>query len=120
MVRRLQWMYRQWKLRKERRAKLWDMQSRIATNRRRIAQKIVTFLEKLHTAAKVRELFKRELCLTYQKVYEVNDGRIFWFNHLTKTAAWERPHLLWRYGDVGMPNPWSPIDVPLPSQAEVI
>lgn len=114
MVRRIQWMYRQWKLRKKRRAKLWGMQTQIATNRRRIAQKIVTFCERLIMAAQVRAAFKRELLLTYQKVHDINDGRVFWFNHLTKKAVWERPHLLWRYGDVPPPQPWSPIDVPIP------
>ena len=120
MVRRMQWMYRQWKLRKKRRAKLWAMQTQIATNRRRIAQKIVTFCERLTLAAKVRAAFKRELLLTYQKVYDVNDGRVFWFNHLTKAAVWERPHLLWRYGDVPPPQPWSPIDVPIPLPEEAV
>lgn len=116
MARRMQWMYKMWKLRKKRRAKLWSLQSQIAANRRRTAQKIVTFCEKTWNGNKSRALFKRELFLTYQKVYVVdgNDGKMFWFNHLLKNAVWERPHFMWRYGDVPMPMVWVPIDVPIP------
>ncbi len=43
---------------------------------------------------------------TYEKVWDVETGRMFWYNHHTKVSYWERPHLLWRYGDVSMPSPW--------------
>lgn len=123
MAKRMQWMYKMWKLRKRRRAKLWGMQSQMDANRRKIAQKIVIHCERLWIGAKCRIKFRRQLQLTYQKVYSVESpkgpddqshGRMFWFNHQTKQATWDRPHVLWRYGDVPLPSPWIPIDVPIP------
>jgi len=114
MAKRMQWMYKMWKLRKRRKAKLWSLQSQMDSNRRRLAQQIVSHCERFWMGAKVRFLFRRQLHLSYQKVYSVEQKRLFWYNHHLKQAAWERPHLLWRYGDVPLPNPWIPIDVPIP------
>ena len=51
--------------------------------------------------------------------YVADTGRIFWYNHLNKTSHWERPYILWRYGDVKMPLDWIPIDVPTVSPEEL-
>lgn len=55
--------------------------------------------------------------LTYEKVWDSASARMFYFNHQLKTSTWDRPHLLWRYGDVTTPTPWIPVDVAVPQPA---
>ena len=118
MARRMQFMYKQWKLRKRRKAKLWAIQTQIAANRRKFAIKIVNHCTRLFLGSKARASFVRQLRLAWQKVFNVQDGRMFWYNHHLKQSVWERPHLLWRYGDVPLPQVWVPIDVPVSQPAE--
>lgn len=119
MVNRIIYMYRFWKARKRRKAYAWKLQSRRSNERRKFAFIIAMFCAQRYHGYKVREQFKRELALTYEKVYKADTGEIFWFNHLLGTSHWERPHLLWRYGDVPMPADWIPIDVPTISDEEL-
>jgi hypothetical protein len=119
MANRIVYMYRFWKSRKKRKAYAWKLQSRESAARRDWAVLIARFCAQRYYGYKVREVFKKELALTYEKVYKADTGDIFWFNHLLGTSHWERPHLLWRYGDVAMPAEWIPIDVPTVTDEEL-
>lgn len=111
MAKRMQYMYRQWKCRKRRAKKLWAVNNAIMDRKRKKQTNVIAFIENGFLCAKVRLEFKKQLHLVYEKVWDTESGRMYWYNHHTKVSVWERPHLLWRYGDVFVPTPWVPVDV---------
>ncbi len=119
MCRRIQYMYRFWKSRKKRRAFAWKLKTRESNEKRQYAFLIAMWCAQHYHGYKVRLVFEKELKLTYEKIYKADSGEIFWYNHLTGRSHWERPHLLWRYGDVPMPLEWIPIDVPTVTDEEL-
>ncbi len=119
MARRMQYMFKYWKSKKTRRQWLWKLKTREGNARNSKAFFISAWIIKHNYGRKVREKFKRELFLTYEKVFQADTGQMFWYNHLLKLSLWERPQLLWRYGDVKLPLDWIPIDVPTVSAEEL-
>ena len=112
MARRIQFMYRFWKTRKKRKQWAWKLKSRESNMKNKKAFFISSWLARHWIGYKVRTKFLKELYFTYEKMFVADTGKIFWYNHLLKTSHWERPYILWRYGDVKMPSDWIPIDVP--------
>ena len=119
MARRMQYMYRYWKSKKTRRQWLWKLKTRESNHKNAKAFFISAWIIRHLYGRRSREKFQKELFLTYEKVFMADTGQMFWFNHLLKTSLWERPHLLWRYGDVKLPVEWIPIDVPTVSAEEM-
>jgi len=116
MARRIQrGMYRVWKARKKRQKKIWRIKSRDETLMRSRQIYCVNYFVDWFQGYKSRVKFIRELMLTYEKVWDVSSRKLFWYNHLLKSSHWERPHLLWRYGDVSKPHDWIAKDVTLPN-----
>lgn len=107
-------MYHQWKSRKVRRAKVWKIINKNSIATRAKQRKCVNFIERTWYGMKFRTKFAKQLRCTYEKAWDIENGRMFWLNHETKAASWERPRLLWRYGDVEMPTPWVAIPEGLP------
>lgn len=106
MARRIQYMYRLRKARKKRAAKVWQVYNRNAINARTKQKICISFMEKTFKGRRVREKFAKQLNYVYEKVWDIESGRLFWMNHVTKVSVWERPYMLGRYGDVEMPLPW--------------
>lgn len=116
MAKRIQrGMYRVWKARKKRQKKIWRIKSRDETLMRSRQIYCVNFFVTWFQGYKSRVKFIRELMLTYEKVWDIDNKKLFWYNHLTKSSHWERPHLLWRYGDVSKPYDWIAKDAVLPN-----
>ena len=112
MARRMQYMYRYWKAKKTRRAWQWKLKTRESNEKNAKAFKLCTWCIKRWWGRKVRTKFAKELHLTYEKIWQADTQQMFWYNHHLKTSHWERPRLLWRYGDAKLPQDWIPIDVP--------
>lgn len=106
MIRKMQYMFRFWKARRKRRQKIYKIQNKEANIRRVYHQKIVSFVERLHMGCVARAEFAKQLHFTYEKVWDTEIKRLFWYNHKTKISSWERPKLLWRYGDCSKPSSW--------------
>ncbi len=119
MARRLQYMYRFWKTKKTRKRWAWKLKTRESNEKNKYAFYISSWCVRYWIGGKTRVKFKRELKLTFEKMYVADTGKMFWYNHLTKTSHWERPYILWRYGDVKLPADWIPIDVPTVSAEEM-
>lgn len=114
MAQRLQYMYRQFKCRKQRKSQMWSIVTRNSIAVRAKQRKCVKWMERYHRGARSRLLFAKQLRCVYEKVWDIESGRLFWLNHQTNVSTWERPALLWRYGDVEQPSPW----VSIPESAE--
>ena len=112
MARRIQYMYRYWKCKKKRRAFQWKLKTRESNAKNAKAFYISSWCVKHWIGYKVRAKFTRELKLTYEKVFKADTGHMFWYNHYNESSHWERPYILWRYGDAQLPEDWVPIDVP--------
>jgi hypothetical protein len=99
MVRRIQFMYRLRRARRWRWNKAWKVTKRF--DRVRLDQKkfCVIFIERSFAGRRSRERFRKQLWLSYEKIWDTSSGRLFWFNHVTNKASWEMPLLLKRYGD---------------------
>jgi hypothetical protein len=75
---------------------------------------------------------RHQIHCTWEKVWDLQQQRLFWYNHQTKveiivfrfifsqTSTWEKPLLLIRYGDVENPPLWVVIDDPSQSDAPSI
>jgi len=106
MARRIQRMYFLRRARKKRQAKVWQILNREAIEVRTKQKLAIGFMERTFKGRRTRERFAKQLHFAYEKVWDLESGRLFWMNHSTKQSVWERPLMLWKYGDVEMPSPW--------------
>lgn len=106
MAKRIQYMYRLWRARKKRSRQVWKLENRRGLVVRAKQRRVVDFVELFFHSTRVRARFHHQLKMTYEKVWDVENARLFWLNHQTRVSSWERPKLLWRYGDVESPSPW--------------
>ena len=105
-TKRIQYMYRLWKGRKERLEHAWKVDTNIARENRVFQRVVIEFIERLHHANRVRAIFKKQYLKTIEKIWDPSERRMFWYNHQTHVSSWEEPHLVRRYGDAEMPAPW--------------
>jgi hypothetical protein len=105
-TKRIQYMYRYWKAKKERSEVLWKVDTTIAREQRVYQKKVIEFAERLFKANKQRKTFRRQYLLTMEKVWDAQEKRMFWYNHHTKESHWDQPKLVRRYGDTEVPVPW--------------
>lgn len=110
MIRRLQFMYRYWKGMTYRKKKAWKIAKRIQREITRNQRICVKYLEKTFIARDARKLFHKQLQLTIERIYDVDTGAEFYYNHITQQSSWEKPWLLVRYGQVSAPSVWVPMD----------
>jgi multidrug efflux pump subunit AcrA (membrane-fusion protein) len=110
MARRMQYMYRVWKARRWRNKKVWKVEKRVLRMKQDLQKVCVRFMERTFLGYKSRVIFKKQLHLTIEKVFDVDSKQIFYYNHMTKESSWIKPYLIKRYGDVSNPCPWIPLD----------
>lgn len=108
---RLQNMARRWLARRKRRRELWKVDNKIAFENNKKKQKVYLFISRRIALHRSRELFKRQLWCTIEKVWDIQRKRIFWHNHMNHESSWEKPKLLKRYGDVENPSVWQAMEV---------
>jgi hypothetical protein len=84
MAKRMQYMYRQWKCRKRRGKKLWSVNNAIMDRKRKKQTNVIAFIENGFVCAKTRLEFKKQLHLVYEKAWDTESGRMYWYNHHTK------------------------------------
>jgi hypothetical protein len=66
----------------------------------------VRFLETTWSGWKSREVFKKQLAYSFEKVWDLDSGGLFWYNAVTGDSTWDRPSMLSRYHDVDAPSDW--------------
>jgi len=106
MAQRIQNMAHLWFGRRMREKNAWKAEQRKATERSHNKQKVVTFIARRMRGYRSRCRFELELHRTWEKVYDLETSRLFWYNHQSQESTWDRPLLLGRYGDVENPPPW--------------
>ena len=111
MVSRIQYMYRMRRARKWRAKKLFKIEKRFHKIRMDQKKFCVRVIETTYTGRKARAVFKRQLLLSYEKIWDTHASKLFWYNHTSRVSVWERPRILERYEDVITPGPWIPIDI---------
>ena len=107
----MQAMARRWLARRKRQKMLWKVENRKHVQDVKRKQIVIQFLNRRYRGVRVREEFRRQLWCTVEKVWDVDNKRIFWHNHKLKTSVWDKPHLMRKYGDVENPCPWQAMDV---------
>jgi hypothetical protein len=105
-AKRMQYMYRLWKGRRERSEHAWKVDTNIARENRVFQRTVIEFIERFHHSTRVRATFATQYLKTIEKVWDPEQKRMFWFNHKTKTSVWDQPYLVKRYGDTEVPPPW--------------
>ena len=83
-------MYRLRKARSTRVQKVWKIQRKMDKIRTNTHRKCVRFIEKCFMGYKSREIFQKQLCFIFEKMYHIESKKTFWFNHHTKEAMWEK------------------------------
>mmetsp|Transcript_21860 Transcript_21860/g.48872 ORF Transcript_21860/g.48872 Transcript_21860/m.48872 type:complete len:1042 (-) Transcript_21860:89-3214(-) len=106
MARRLQYMYRSRQARKWREKKMWKLTNTLMRKKHVVQMRCVRFLESTWVGWRSREAFKRQLNYSFEKVWDLHSGRLFWFNVVTGGSSWDRPRPLSRYHDVDAPSDW--------------
>eukprot|EP00981_Chlorochromonas_danica_P014826 scaffold8997_cov171-Ochromonas_danica.AAC.1 len=110
MAKRLQFLYRYWKGRQYRKKKAWKIAKRIQKGISRYQKFCARFVLKAFIGRKARAVFKKQLHLTIERVYDASSGFVFYYNHQLGVSTWEPPLLLRRYGEVTAPSVWVPLD----------
>jgi hypothetical protein len=84
----------------------WKSEQKRVNHRSALKQTLVSFMSRKLRGFRARCRFEQQLHVTWEKVWDVSSQRLFWFNHQTGEASWDKPRLLMRYGDVENPHPW--------------
>jgi len=105
-TKRIQYMYRLWKGRKERIEHAWKVDTNIARENRVFQKLVIEFIERFHHSNRVRAAFRQQYLKTVEKVWDPQQKRMFWYNHQDKSSVWDQPALVRRYGDTEAPPPW--------------
>eukprot|EP00607_Mallomonas_marina_P008377 CAMPEP_0182424456 /NCGR_PEP_ID=MMETSP1167-20130531/10667_1 /TAXON_ID=2988 /ORGANISM="Mallomonas Sp, Strain CCMP3275" /LENGTH=263 /DNA_ID=CAMNT_0024604287 /DNA_START=162 /DNA_END=954 /DNA_ORIENTATION=+ len=87
----------------------WKKQANITAEKKSKAFDIRRFVTGHFHGYKSRKKFRRQLHCTYEKVWDTEHARLFWYNHQTQESSWTEPHLIHRYGDVESPSPCIPV-----------
>ncbi len=103
---RIQYMYRVWKARKNRAEYGWKVAAHIGKENRVWQRQVIEFIERMWAANHVRAHFRKQYLITIEKIWDAQQGRMFWYNHKTQESSWNEPHLVRRYGDTEAPDPW--------------
>lgn len=74
MARRMQYMYRLWKARRWRAAQIWRLDKRELKAKTDLQRQCVRFMERTFIGFRCRELFKKQLRLTIEKVWDIESG----------------------------------------------
>ncbi|CAE7497193.1 unnamed protein product, partial [Symbiodinium microadriaticum] len=106
MAQRIQNMAHLWFGRRLRKKFAWKAEQRKATERSTSKQRIVKFIAKRMRGFKARCRFERQLRCTWEKLWDIDSQKSFWYNHQSTVSQWEKPLMLSRYGDVEDPPPW--------------
>jgi hypothetical protein len=106
MARRIQHMYHLKTARAERRKMLWKVDNWNLTALRAQEKQVMVFVERHIRGMLVRHRFKKQIYLSFEKVWDISSGSPFYFNHHQQLSTWEMPYYLRRYGDIANPLPW--------------
>lgn len=111
MIRRLQSMFRRWKGRKYRDKVKWKLQQRVQKAMMKSKLKVANFIACWFRGFKCRDLFRRQLLLTIERVWDVDSATEFYYNHATSQSSWDQPGLLRRckIEDLTPPCIWVPL-----------
>lgn len=98
MASRLQYLFRQRKARQWRQKgmqKLTNMILKAKADKQRFC---VRFIERSVEGYKSRVKFRQQLKYAFEKIYDLDSGKIFWYNSVTGLSTWDRPTMLGEFG----------------------
>lgn len=104
-------MAKRWLAMRKRKRQLWKLDNRKNMEVTKQKQIVIQFLGRRYISIRSRELFRRQLWCSIEKVWDIDRKRIFWHNHQTGVSDWNQPTLLRRYGDVENPCVWQAMGV---------
>ena len=96
MASRLQYMFRRRKGNKWRQKSMFKLMNAVLKAKTDQQRYCVRFMERSFAAYKVRLIFRRQLRYAFEKIYDVDSGKLFWYNCITGEASWDRPYILGR------------------------
>mgnify|MGYP006180113977 FL=1 len=94
MASRLQYMFRRRKARKWREKSLFKLTNMILKAKTDKQRFCVRFLERSYEGYKSRVLFRKQLKYAFEKIYDLDSGKLFWYNSVTGQSTWDRPSIL--------------------------
>lgn len=94
MASRLQFMYRRRKGNKWRQNKMYKLMNAVLKEKTDKQRLCVRFMEKCFVAYRVRLLFRKQLKYAFEKVYDIDSAKVFWYNCVTGQSTWDRPYIL--------------------------
>lgn len=106
MVRRIQYLFRLRLARKGRRQNLWKVDNRELGQLKAREKEARVVRDRCLLGHVGRFRFKRQLYMTFEKVWDASLGLPYYYNHSNQNSTWEMPFYLRRYGDAADPLPW--------------
>jgi hypothetical protein len=106
MASRLQFMYRRRKANQWRQKKMLKLTNQVLKAKTDTHRRCVRFLERSWEGYLSRMRFRKQLRYTFEKIWDVDSAKLFWYNCVTGASTWDRPYLLGRYEDVSDPSEW--------------
>lgn len=94
MASRLQYMYRRRKGNKWRAKSMFKLMNAVMKEKTDKQRFCVRFMEKCFMAYRVRLVFRKQLKYAFEKIYDIDSGKLFWYNCVTGQSTWDRPYIL--------------------------
>jgi len=113
MATRIQIQVRAFLIRREMAVMKWKNEATIVQTKKAKEFVIRHFVTSHYHGYKSRARFRKQLHCTYEKLWDTERARLFWYNHQTRESSWSEPHLIHRHGDVENPSPWIPVEQPV-------
>ena len=94
MASRLQFMFRRRKAHKWRQKSLFKLTNMILKAKTDKQRFCVRFMERSWEGYKSRLLFRKQLRYAFEKIWDLESGKLFWYNSVTGVSTWDRPSIL--------------------------
>jgi hypothetical protein len=94
MATRLQYMYRRRKGNKWRQKSMFKLMNAVLKSKTDKQRMCVRFMERSFLAYRVRMVFRKQLKYAFEKIYDIDSGKLFWYNCVTGESSWDRPYML--------------------------
>jgi hypothetical protein len=94
MATRLQYMYRRRKGNKWRQKSMFKLMNAVLKSKTDKQRMCVRFMERSFLAYRIRMVFRKQLKYAFEKIYDIDSGKLFWYNCVTGQSTWDRPYML--------------------------
>lgn len=102
MASRLQYMYRRRKANNWRKKRMFKLTNAILKAKTDMQRQCVRFMERSWIGYKSRFIFRKQLRYAYEKIWDLDSGKLFWYNSITGVSSWDRPYMLGKAACFGL------------------